>query len=298
MMLEKNILVTIGISFFKDKDTLSYAIRSVQKQTWKNFELILVDDGGNDGSLDIAKEFLNDKRIRLVSDGQNKGLPTRLNELIDLAKGKYFARMDADDIMHPLRIKRQVEYLELHHNIDVLGTGAYSLSINGEVLGRKRRKINAFSTLDVFKRTPVMHPTVMAKIEWYRNNKYSTESYAIRAEDYELWIRSFSNTKFYNLEDELLFYREGNSIHKEIDSQIKTYQSSIKIIKKYATDILGKKEIIKLILVRIFKIYVYKFVAVFSCAKIVDIILKNRYTCIPLKEKECAEKILIDILKI
>lgn len=257
IMPEINILITIGIPFYKDRDTLSYAIKSVQKQTWKNFELILVDDGGNDGSLEVANKFLDDPRIRIVSDGQNKGLPKRLNELIDMAKGKYFARMDADDIMHPHRIEKQVEYLEAHNEVDVLGTGAYSIDNKNIVLGMKKPKPSDFTVYDLFRQTAVMHPTVMAKTSWYRKHKYSTDIRSVRAEDFELWCRSWEDTNFYNLKECLMFYREGNSIKKSIRNQILTYKNSAYIISKYGKKYVSNFVVYKLQLKYYIKIFVY-----------------------------------------
>ena len=129
-----DILVTIGIPFFKDKEYLSAAIQSVINQTYQNWELILMDDGSSDGSLEIAKSF-KDKRIRIVSDGKNKGLPSRLNEIVGLARGEFVARMDADDIMHPERIEKQVDYLIDHPEVNVLGTMAYVIDASNSIIG-------------------------------------------------------------------------------------------------------------------------------------------------------------------
>ena len=103
-------LVTIGLPFYNDRLTLELAIKSIFAQTYKNWELILVDDGSTDGSLNIAKK-ITDKRVRIISDEKNKGLIFRLNQIASLAKGKYLARMDADDLMQPTRIEKQVEFL-------------------------------------------------------------------------------------------------------------------------------------------------------------------------------------------
>ena len=286
IMPEINILITIGIPFYKDRDTLSYAIKSVQKQTWKNFELILVDDGGNDGSLEVANKFLDDPRIRIVSDGQNKGLPKRLNELIDMAKGKYFARMDADDIMHPHRIEKQVEYLEAHNEVDVLGTGAYSIDNKNIVLGMKKPKPSDFTVYDLFRQTAVMHPTVMAKTSWYRKHKYSTDIRSVRAEDFELWCRSWEDTNFYNLRECLMFYREGNSIKKSIKNQIITYRNSAYIINKYGAKYISKIAIWKLQIKLYLKMLIYIMLAATQITNIVlPKIMEKRYVIIDKRER-------------
>src|SRR5690242_569481 len=110
-------VVTIGLPFYNNRSTLELAIKSVIAQTYSNWNLILLDDGSTDGSREIAKNYVDDDKISLISDGINKGLICRLNQLAHLATGKYLARMDADDLMDPERIKKQVEYLELHQEV-------------------------------------------------------------------------------------------------------------------------------------------------------------------------------------
>lgn len=290
-------LVTVGIPFYRDCDTLDYAIRSVLKQTYHNWHLILMDDGSNDGSLEIAKGYLSDSRIQLFSDGENKGLPIRLNELIELSCGKYFARMDADDIMHPERLKKQVIYLEAHPDIDVLGTGAYSISIDNQILGLKNPKPQHFTEHDLFRQTAVMHPTVMAKLSWYKHNKYSEEPFAVRAEDFELWCRSWPYTKFANLSDPLIFYREGNSIRKSLSNQILTYEHTIAIIQKYASNYLNEIEIDNLIKKIRRKRIIWKFLWACHLQSIFSrYIFQKRFSPITEVEKEYAYTILSNII--
>src|SRR4030066_138114 len=90
-------LVTVGIPFFNNQDTLPDAIRSIFAQSFQDWELLLLDDGSTDGSLQIAQS-IDDPRVRVISDGCNRKLPARLNQIIDLARGQYIARMDADDL--------------------------------------------------------------------------------------------------------------------------------------------------------------------------------------------------------
>src|SRR5699024_7083751 len=106
------IMITIGIPFFTDESYLDMAIRSIINQTYQDWVLLLVDDGSSDGSLGIAKKYEEkDSRISVISDGENKKLPYRLNQIAQLTKTPYLARMDADDIMHPERIEKQLGIL-------------------------------------------------------------------------------------------------------------------------------------------------------------------------------------------
>ena len=163
--------VTIAMSFYNDEKTLAIAIKSILYQSYSDWNLILLDDGSTDDSLKVAREF-KDSRICVYSDGINKGLAPRLNEIVHMAKGKYIARMDADDIMHPERLKLQVEYLDKHKDIDVVGTEAYSVDRHNRILGKRMMKPIPQKMADVFKGSIFIHPTIMGKITWFENNLY------------------------------------------------------------------------------------------------------------------------------
>src|SRR5690606_13478656 len=102
-----NVFVTMGMPVYNAEKFIKMAINSVLQQSHRNFELIITDDGSTDQSMDIVESF-NDSRIVLIKDSNNKGISHRLNQQIDLAKGKYFLRMDSDDIMFPDRIEKEI----------------------------------------------------------------------------------------------------------------------------------------------------------------------------------------------
>lgn len=202
-MNEPTPLISIAIPFFNCESYLDKAIISVINQSYKNWHLLLIDDGSTDNSLSIARKYESDIRIRVISDGLNKGLVARLNESVELAYGVYYARMDADDIMHPERIKIQLEFMESHKNIDVLGTSAYTIDENDEI-----------QELILYENAPVvdpfhpcfLHPSVFGKIEWFRSNPYNEDFK--RMEDFELWLRACETSNYYNLTLPLMYYRE------------------------------------------------------------------------------------------
>ena len=115
-------LVTIAIPAYNCQEYIDYAVQSVINQTYKNWELLLLDDGSTDGTLQKLKAYETDDRIRIISDGQNRGLIYRLNQSINLAHGRYYARMDADDIMLIHRVQSQIDFLEKNPSIDVVGS--------------------------------------------------------------------------------------------------------------------------------------------------------------------------------
>ena len=198
--------VTIGIPFLNARRYLPDAVRSVFAQTFADWELILVDDGSTDNSAEIVSG-INDPRVRLVSDGVNRGLVARLNQIVAIARGKYLARMDADDLMHPERIERQVSFLNANPDIDVVDTATYTIDDDLTPLGiRGERPLDA-KPETVLSRGLLIHPTVMGRTEWFRNNPY--DALFVRAEDRELWTRTCMTARFGRLCEPLFFYREG-----------------------------------------------------------------------------------------
>lgn len=210
-------MITIGIPFFNDESYLDMAIRSVFNQTYTEWKLILIDDGGSDGSLSIAQQYANDSRVTVLSDGLNKKLPARLNQMIDMADTKYFARMDADDIMHPERLAIQLEILENNPDIDVLGTNAYTIDADNNITGLRHPSSNEIITAHGF-----IHPSVMAKSSWYKKNKY--DEAAVRSQDTLLWGGARQHSVFRTTRQPLMFYREvGGSYYKKYWNKSKAF---------------------------------------------------------------------------
>ncbi|MEI5983687.1 glycosyltransferase family 2 protein [Sphingobacterium sp. PU5-4] len=207
----KNPKVSIAIPFYNAEKYLSLAIDSVIYQSYINWELLLIDDGSNDSSVVIAKNYEKvDNRIRLYSDGLNKNLGYRLNQIPDLVHGEFLCRMDADDIMHPNKIEKQVDFLIKNPTVDVLGTNAYSIDENGNVQGiRANTDVLIIDNVRGF-----IHPTIMAKTSWFKNNPYDVD--AVRIEDAELWLRTARKSNFKVLGTPLFFYREfGTHYYKK-----------------------------------------------------------------------------------
>jgi glycosyltransferase involved in cell wall biosynthesis len=192
--------------FYNCARTLAYSIGSILWQTYENWELLLCDDGSKDGSLDVASSF-SDERIVLWSDGRNKKLQVRLNECIARARGKYFARMDGDDIAYPARLEKQVEFLERHPDTDLLGAWVIVFGRNAKPLGARR----GAAPHEAICRTPfsgfhMVHPTYCGRLSWFK--KYLYEETATRIQDQELLLRSFNESRFANLPEILLGLRE------------------------------------------------------------------------------------------
>jgi glycosyltransferase involved in cell wall biosynthesis len=204
--MTRPIIVSVGIPFLNARRTLPDAVRSVFAQTFADWELLLVDDGSTDGSLEVAQR-VRDSRVRWVSDDRNRGLPDRLNQIASLARGRYLARMDADDLMHPERLARQLRFLEETAAVDLVDTATYTVDDDLRPLGVRGECPLDCDPMAVLRRGLLIHPTVTGRAEWFRANPY--DRVYVRAEDRELWTRVCRHTTFARLREPLFFYREG-----------------------------------------------------------------------------------------
>lgn len=210
--------LTIGLPVYNSEKYLFDCITSILNQRYGDFILLIIDDGSTDDSVNIIKSF-KDERIRFLRDNQNKGLASRLNQITRLTETEYCARMDSDDIMHPDRIKKQMDVIEKNPNIDVLGTNAISIDEDNNILGVRKSKFkkNAISKVASF-----IHPSIIARTEWFKSNPYDEEAH--RVEDAELWFRTKGKSNFVMLNTPLLYYREALNGRKGIISMFKIWK--------------------------------------------------------------------------
>lgn len=200
------IVVTIGMPAYNVENYIGFAIKSILHQSFSNFELVIIDDGSSDNTAATICSF-KDERIKFISYPNNLGIASRLNEIIKIARGKYFARMDADDLMFPERLKIQVEYLDNNPHINVLGTNAIVINEKNNIIGLKKMKSNQLLK-DAFNNSVFIHPTVLGHLNWFKENPY--DELLSGAEDYELFLRTFPTSNFFSLDEPLLFYRDSD----------------------------------------------------------------------------------------
>jgi glycosyltransferase involved in cell wall biosynthesis len=199
-------LLTVAMPVFNGGSTLRAALLSIASQTFTDWELLLIDDGSTDGAIAGVAD-IDDSRIRVISDGQNRGLAARLNEAIGLAKGVFFARMDHDDISHPERFAIQIESLKNDPSLDLVGAHCLAISEANEILGVLPK---ASSHEDICARPwlgfYLPHPTWMGRIEWFREHRYASPG-PYCCEDQELLLRTHAVSHFHVLPQLLLAYR-------------------------------------------------------------------------------------------
>lgn len=208
-------MVSIVMPVYNAEKYISEAIDSVLKQTYKNFEFIIVDDGSSDQSLEIIHSF-TDERIKLIQ--KEHDYINSLNTAISYSIGKYIARMDADDVMMPNKIEIQYSYMENHPEIDVCGTFVYFWHKYGMHEYTYPEKHNDIA-LSMILKNSICHPSVLLRrksleksvnLNCLYNQKY------IYAEDYRLWCNLImEGLKFSILPEFLLKYRiSGNQVTK------------------------------------------------------------------------------------
>ena len=201
---------------------LEAAICSVLGQTLSDFELLLIDDSSHDASLQICEAHArSDSRI-IVAHNPGAGLVNALNYGLRAAKGRYLARMDADDICAPPRFERQVRLLDSNESLGVVGSAAEIIDENGAVIGNLDPP-NAPEQvrIELMRRNCVAHPTVMARIEVLRMVGGYRAAFA-GCEDYDLWLRISERADIANLSEPLLRYRvhEGQVTWMRIEQRI------------------------------------------------------------------------------
>lgn len=202
--------ISVLMSIYNESEKeLNESIASVLNQTYRDFEFIIVNDNPQNEELKtILKKWINiDERIKIIENKRNIGLALSLNKAAEIAKGKYLARMDADDISLKDRFEKQVAYLEKNSYMDLVCSNFYFINDRSQIIDRK---FDYFSTKQLKRLLTVWntvhHPTVMMKktsfleVGGYRDFPC--------AQDYDLWLRMLNNNcNFYMLHEKLLKYR-------------------------------------------------------------------------------------------
>lgn len=199
-----------GGKYFKE------AVESISKQTYKDFELIIINDGSTDDSLQVLNKLAEgDGRIKIISR-ENKGIVHSLNEGVKLSQGQYIARMDADDVSMPERLEKQINFMESNQDLVLCGTWAKKIDETGNKIGEYKVPV---TSSEIRKRilfhNPFIHPSVMFRKDVFENvGGYN--SFFKYIEDYELWTRLVFRHKTDNLPEMLLKYRiQGGQLTKK-----------------------------------------------------------------------------------
>ncbi|MFZ6014448.1 MAG: glycosyltransferase family 2 protein, partial [Bacteroidota bacterium] len=195
--------VSVIMPVYNAESFLQEAIESILTQSFRDFEFLIFNDGSTDNSKQIIQS-ISDPRIKLFDSDINQGYVSLLNKGIDLAHGKYIARMDADDIAHPHRLQKQFDKLEQHPDHVICGTRFTTVGSNQvTALPLEDDDIK----LKMLYITPFCHPSVMIRAAVLKDHQLRYEHDYMPAEDYQLWVTLSDYGKFCNLSESLMHYR-------------------------------------------------------------------------------------------
>ena len=205
-------LVSVVLPCFNAERFLHEALKSVLRQTYRDLEVVALDDGSRDATARILERHAaQDARVRIMANDNNLGLIPTLNRGVAEARGDFIARMDADDVAAPARIERQVQTLTVRHEIGVLGAGIELVDQAGRRSRRQApvrcREPGAARFMALFA-TPVAHVTTLARASVMRAHPYGTSPDSLHTEDYDLFTRMLADgVEFLNLDEHLVTVR-------------------------------------------------------------------------------------------
>jgi glycosyltransferase involved in cell wall biosynthesis len=222
-------LISVAMPVYNGEQYLVEAIDSILAQTFNNFELIIIDDGSSDASLDVLRVYEKlDSRIRLIAR-ENRNLATTLNDIITLARGKWFARMDQDDIALPHRFERQLQWLQ-ETEADITGSWVQRFGKSDKRLVKLRQTDDAIK-MELLFCSPFAHPSTMMRTTLIKQLCY--DKAWEKVEDYDLWERAArAGWKMTNVPEVLLLYRVHDT---QISTKIASTQQQLghKICQRY-----------------------------------------------------------------
>ena len=254
MKMAPNPMISVIMPVYNAERFLKPAIQSILDQSFKDFELIIVEDGSKDRSFEIADNFRKlDSRIKLIKLSINLRVANASNIALQNAGGRYIARMDADDISLPERFSKQAEFMETHPDLGILGSGMRYMDESGRLLSipplfQGDLSIHWHSLFE----SPFSNPTVMIRKSILDQYYLQYDLSSVYGEDYELWSRLLPLTKGENLSDVLLYYRlHPDSIthrYRHIDiKQEMAVNVAARAVRAYLPDLhIPEQEIIEL----------------------------------------------------
>ena len=202
-------MISVLLPTYNDEKYIEETISSILKSSFKEFELLIINDGSSDRTLDIINLF-DDKRIRVISQ-KNKGLIKSLNLGLMKAKFDLIARIDGDDIMHENRLQIQYNLIN-KFNYDIVGSNAIIINENSDPIGETDLPISHEEIKHkLIQMSPaIIHPSILMKKDCVINNGGYNKLYK-HCEDFELWVRMIDNYKFYNCKEYLVRLRKHSS---------------------------------------------------------------------------------------
>ncbi|MFZ4712607.1 MAG: glycosyltransferase family 2 protein [Bacteriovoracaceae bacterium] len=225
--------VSIILPIYNAEKFLHKCVESLLAQTFQDFEILAINDGSTDGSLNILKSY-HDQRLKIINNEVNKGLIYTLNRGLKESQGDFIARMDADDICHPQRLEKQLQFFSEHPKVDVASTDMVLIDENDRPMFRPFIPVTDPILMKwiLLRRNMLYHPTVMIRKSSFKGDELAYDPNALYAEDYDLWLRLSKAKVLVNQSEILLFYRRhGTSVtQSKLENQL---LNSYKMVQKH-----------------------------------------------------------------
>lgn len=224
-------LVSVNMTAYNVEKYIAESIESILMQTYQNWELIIINDGSSDNTLQIAQNYAqNDKRIKVYDNVQNEGIVYSRNRAVHYSQGKYIAVLDSDDIALSQRLTKQVQFLEHNPDYGLVGSNAFIINSNGETIGKAELQAQDifFQSIllinNFFVHSSVTMHTNLAKTFLYKPLIKGCSP----GEEYQLFVNIAKHTKLTNLNEFLVKYREiDTGISKVRKDKIEEYVKKI-----------------------------------------------------------------------
>jgi glycosyltransferase involved in cell wall biosynthesis len=219
--------ISVVMSVYNTKEEyLRAAVESILNQDFKNFEFIVILDNPTDNSANIINSYAEqDNRIVVIQNETNLGLTKSLNKGLEIAQGKYIARMDADDVSVPWRLRIQKKYLDAHQDVGVVGAHVYTGIKGSRFMTAWSKNSEKTKIKMLFRNAGVPHPTAMYRASIDGEKVYYDEQ-ILKSQDYALWAVLINKTKIVVMNEILLLYR----IHKDQISAVSAGQNKFSSI--------------------------------------------------------------------
>lgn len=232
-MIYNDILVSVVMPMYNSEAYIAEALESLQKQTYTNFEVIIIDNCSTDHSVDIVRKF-NDRRFHLYCNDRNQGLLYSLQRGVLLAKGKYVARLDSDDVSYPERLEKQVEFLETHSKILLCGCECNHIR-DGKIVEREKFPIYGSEAIKfslLYGDYCIAHSTFMFRRLEMQKMGICYEKFQ-HCQDYHMLLSVIYKAEVEMLPETLVGYRIHPDQLSQIDSDDFVENEEIKIRKLY-----------------------------------------------------------------
>ena len=197
-------VISVILPVYNAEEYIFDSLQSILNQSFGSFEVIVINDGSTDNSESIILQF-KDIRIRYIKNEVNLKLIATLNLGLDLARGKYIARLDADDIAFPNRFEKQVAFLEKNSDYGIVGSYAKEFGKSTEVI--KYVLDDESLRFALITHNPFVHSAIMFRYSIVKQYNLQFDKNCIHVEDYDLWIKILTYTKGQNIPEILVNYR-------------------------------------------------------------------------------------------